>query len=144
MSNINIGNKTEKNTVSIFRSHNYWVYNTPHKTNGQPVDIICVRGCPDIVWLLDAKHLDSSSASFPFSRIEPNQETTLLYASEFAKLSKERLGFAIEWDRTKEVYFLSYRQYEEEKRNAKNSVKIEELPTLEERIRNETKNNNIK
>jgi Holliday junction resolvase len=123
MNNTKIGNKTETKIVNIFREFRYWVYNTPHKTNGQPVDIIAMNDRDG--WLVDAKHVETGKVSFSFSRIEPNQITTCLYAKEFAKI--KNLGFAIEFDRDGEVYWLPFEKFLEMSKNGEKSVNMNDL-----------------
>ena len=103
-----VGNSCEELVVKILREKGYWVYNLPLKTSGQPVDIIAATGTEngEIIYLLDAKHVREEEPSFPLNRIEPNQWASLDYAKNFAGL--KNLGFAILFERTKDVYWLSY------------------------------------
>lgn len=136
MSNVNIGNKTERQIISVFNKYGYWVYNTPHKVNGQPVDIIAIR--KNNAWLVDAKHLESRSASFSFDRIEPNQITTCLYASTFAQI--DNVGFAIEYERTGGVYWFPFKKYQELDKQGCKSVKIADLSLLEDYLKGTNQN----
>ncbi len=107
MSNIKIGSDCEKEVSSILRKHKYWVYRCPVKTGGQPMDIIAAKTNKiTYFWLIDAKHVREENPSFTLSRIEPNQWATMDFARNFAGL--QNLGFAIKFDRTGKIYWLSY------------------------------------
>lgn len=128
---LKIGNKTEKDVVSILREHGYWVYRCAMKNNGQPVDIIAIKGGQKYhVWLIDGKHVTTNKVSFVFNRIEPNQITSLRYARDFAGI--ENTGFAIEFERTGEFYYLPFSKYEELAENGYKSVNLSELELFEE------------
>lgn len=133
MNNVKIGNKTEKNVISILRERGYWVYNTAHKINGQPIDIIAIRGGENpSSWLLDGKHVREESPSFPLSRVEPNQWSTMLYARGFANI--KNLGFAVQFDRTGEIYWLSFDKALDMKEKNIKSIKLNDLKTFEETL----------
>ena len=126
--NDKIGRTTEKNIVEYFEKHKFWAFNVPKGINGQPFDIIARR--KNQVWFIDAKHLVYSKASFPFDRIEPNQETTMDYAKIVADI-QDNMGFVIEWERTPgKFYYLSHEIYKEMKKLGEKSVKINSLPVL--------------
>lgn len=133
MNNKKIGNITENKVAEIFRENEYWVYITPLKTNGQPVDIIAINNSSS--WLVDAKHVNTSKPSFTFDRIEPNQITSLMYANNFAKI--QNLGFAIEFDRDGNVYWLSFQKFVEMSKNGQKSINMNELELFKEVIKNE-------
>jgi len=76
MDNRKIGNEFEKELCEILQGKGFWVYNCPSTISGQPTDIICV-GKKGISVLIDAKVI-STNRGFPFSRIESNQETSMM------------------------------------------------------------------
>lgn len=129
-----VGKTCEEIVVNMLRSKHYWVYRTPLKTNGQPIDIIAAKGLEnkEVIYLLDAKHVREQEPSFAFSRIEPNQWASLDYAQNFAKLSN--LGFAILFERTGDVYWLSYQLAKSLKDSGVKSVKLTVLPRFMEVI----------
>ena len=131
---LQIGNTCEKIVVDMLRAKKYWIYRTPLKTNGQPIDIIAAKGneTGQIIYLMDAKHVREQEPSFPFSRIEPNQWASLDYAKNFAGLNN--LGFAILFERTGDVYWLKYDLAKTLKDNGIKSVKLTALPRFEEVI----------
>lgn len=138
MSNIKIGNDCEQNVVNVLRECGYWVYRTPRGNSGnQPVDIIAARG--DMLYtsfyLIDAKHVRNEEISFPFDRIEVNQITTMLYASTYAQLNVNNMGFAIIFDRTGDIYWFPYKQYCKLFNQGRKSVKLAELELLKEIVK---------
>lgn len=134
MNNTKIGNKTEKTTSSIFRENGYWVYNCPKSQSGsQPFDLIAIKGGINyIVWFVDGKHVREKEASFKLDRIEPNQWSSMEYASGFAKVNVENMGFAIEFERTNEFYWLSYKDALEMLKSNIKSINLNKLRLLEE------------
>lgn len=134
MNNTTIGNKTEKTVSSIFRKNGYWVYNCPKSQSGsQPFDLIAIRGGENyIVWFVDGKHVRQNEVSFPLSRIEPNQLASMEYASGFAKVNIQNMGFAIQFERTNEFYWLCYKDVVECLKSAEKSVNLNKLRLLEE------------
>ena len=138
MDNIKIGNKTEKTISDVFREKGYWVYNCPRSTSGsQPFDLIAIRGCDKvsgghIVWFVDGKHVRSNEVSFKFDRIEPNQIISMEYARDFAKINVDNMGFAIEFERTNNFYWLPYEMAVECLKNNEKSVNLNRLTLLEE------------
>lgn len=139
MNNVKIGNATEKKIIQLLRDKNYWIYNTPHKVNGQPVDIIAIR--KNSSWLIDAKHVEQKSISFPFDRIEPNQITTCIYANSFAGI--ENIGFAIDFDRDGQVYWLPFNLYQELNKTGCKSIKMTNLRLFKEVLEDENQHYNI-
>lgn len=106
------GNLAERDVAKFFQGKGYWCHVFSKSQSGsQPVDLIAVKGYDGIVdlWLCDVKNVEAQNASFPFSRIEPNQESTLRYAKEFANLTGDNchLGFIIVFgrDQSKPRYF---------------------------------------
>ena len=125
-----IGRKTEKEAAIFFKKHKYLAIPIPKSVNGQPFDIIASRKRD--TWFLDVKHLESDKVSFPFSRIESNQITSMNYASIVSKISSDRLGFSIKWDREPEKYFyFSWHKFLECKKNNEKSIKMIELVDIE-------------
>lgn len=135
MSQILIGDLTENDVIEIFKNHNYWVYNFPHKINGQPVDIVAIKGKPDMSWLVDVKHVREKDVSFTFNRIEANQESSMLYCKNFANLTN--LGFVIKFERTKEFYYLSFDTYCEFRKKGFKSVNLNDLELFENKLTEE-------
>ena len=126
-----IGRTEEEKAAKYLSQHKYWALVIPKGPNGQPFDIIASRKRD--TWFLDVKHLEKDKASFPFSRIESNQITSMNYANIVAKISSDRLGFMIKWERNPDKYFfLSWEKFIECKRKDEKSVKITELVNLEE------------
>lgn len=127
-----LGNKVEQCIAKIFKENKYWAYIIPKKISGQPFDVIACR--KNTNWFIDAKHLESDKASFPFDRIEPNQRTSMGYARIFAGI--QNLGFAIQWDRDdSRVFFLSYDKLIELEEKGLKSAKIESLDDFTEVIK---------
>lgn len=125
------GHKAELIVYEFFHEKKYWTFLIPKSIGGQPFDIIARKDNNDLIdiWFIDAKHLEADKVSFPFDRIEPNQETSMGYSNVICGINKN-MGFAIVWDRTQEIYFFSYREYLEMKNNNQKSVKIENLEVL--------------
>ena len=136
---IKLGNATEKLVSKTLRSFGYWNYVLPKKAEGQPCDIVAMKGIDVknkveiIAWMIDAKHVENK-ASFTFDRIEPNQISSLSYARDFAKIQGYRgyTGFAIFFDRDKQLYWLSFDQYQKMAENGEKSVNMQELRLLSE------------
>ena len=134
---LEVGDETEKEIGKLFKKNGYWCYITNHKLSGQPVDIIALKQNHN--WLVDGKHLEEGNKSFPFSRIEPNQLTTMDYAMNFAGVKNLGFGIAIGDDYT-HFYWLSYQEYLEAAKNDLKSVKIANLRDLQEVINIEDRN----
>lgn len=118
------GKATEERVAKLFQKNNYWAYIIPKKIGGQPFDIIACKN--DITYFIDAKHLDETSTTFPFSRIEPNQKTSMRYAYSFSGI--KNVGFIILWERFPEkLFFLPYEEYLELEKQKAISVKIKDL-----------------
>lgn len=109
LSQLKIGNNTEDNTSSFFRQKGFWVHKMPKTQNGQSVDMIAIR--EKFFMVFDAKHVRKEDISFTFSRIESNQETSMDYMKNFAKIPSDRLGFVIHFERLEEYKFLPYDTY---------------------------------
>lgn len=131
------GRKTEEHVAEFFNSFDYVVIVLEKSINGQPFDIIA-RYENDI-WFVDAKHLREDEVSFPFSRIEPNQITSMRYSNTVANIH-DNMGFIIEWDRTPgKFYYFPYGWFKKMSKEGAKSVKIGKLLDLE-RILNGNKN----
>lgn len=130
------GNATEKFVVKTFKKHGYWGYILPKKVNGQPCDIVAGKGGKrTIMWLVDAKHVEEGKVSFSFDRIEPNQISSMAYATNYAKL--DNVGFCIFFDRTKSLYWFKYTDYLKYVSCGYKSVNMNELQDFEEVLNNE-------
>lgn len=71
--NKKLGNDFEKELSEILYDAGYWVHLLNQNKNGQPADIIAVKGGG--AYLIDAKVC--SFEVFPFRRIEENQELSM-------------------------------------------------------------------
>ena len=123
-----LGRKSEEFVAKYLENFRYWSLIVQASVDGQPFDLISRR--KNDVWFLDAKHLEKNKKSFPFSRIEANQITSMQYARIVAEIDKG-MGFAIVWENDlKNIYYLSYDMYLKMVFEGKKSVKIETLPKL--------------
>lgn len=120
-----IGRNSEQLITNFFKQNGFWAYLLPKTVQGQPFDIIAIRG--NNVWCVDAKHVEENKKSFTFSRIEPNQITSMSYAYNYCDI-KEQIGFIIHWN--DELYFLPFMDYLALTRTDAKSVKIESLPLM--------------
>lgn len=144
---IKLGNATEKLVSKTLRSFGYWNYILPKKVEGQPCDIVAMKGIDVknkveiIAWMIDAKHVENK-VSFTFDRVEPNQISSLSYARDFAKIQGYRgyTGFAIFFDRDKQLYWLSFEQYQEMVKNGEKSVNMQSLKLFSEVLTNANNN----
>lgn len=136
MNNTTIGNRTERTVSNIFRKKGYWVYNCPKsQTGSQPCDLLAIKGGEHyIVWFVDGKHVRQNEVSFSLDRIEPNQWASMEYASGFAKVNVENMGFAIRFERTQEFYWLSYKDALELVKNNQKSINLNKLRLLEDTL----------
>ncbi len=73
MSNINIGNSTEKKFGDLMRKQGFWVYRTPNTLQGQPIDFICAKD--NIVAFFEIKNVLKGN-KFYSSRLESNQHAS--------------------------------------------------------------------
>ena len=73
MSNKKIGNEFESELCDILSEHGFWVHLLNQNKSGQPADVIAVRN--KVSHLIDAKVC--SNNTFPFSRIEENQDLAM-------------------------------------------------------------------
>lgn len=126
-----IGNKCEALVANFFKDRHYYAHITGQKIGGQPVDLICIKGgLKNEIVLCDAKHVEFGLVSFTFDRVEPNQDTSMNYAKNYANI--ENLGFAIHFERDNEIRWLSYDLYLKLKDQGKKSINKDELPLLKE------------
>ena len=127
-----VGKKTEDFIHDFFKQHKFWVFIIPKSVKGQPFDIIARKGDTNNIWFIDAKHLESDKASFSFSRIEPNQITSMRYAEYFCGITKQ-MGFVIYWERTNSLYYMDWQKFKQFDSDGKKSIKITELEKFDER-----------
>lgn len=119
-----IGRKAEIQTALFFQKHRYWALVIPKGINGQPFDIIARRG--NVTFFVDAKHVDGEI--FSFDRIEPNQLSSMRYASLIADI-KDNMGFVI--NKGEDFYFLPYQLYLELEAEKCNGIIVTRLVKLE-------------
>ena len=124
------GNKGESSVLPIFKKHGYWCHNFAKSSSGaQPVDVVGLK--KNTNWLVDVKYIRAEDASFPISRIEPNQWACFDYARNFAGI--ENLGIVICSERNDlKPLFISYDKLLEMKEKGQKSIKISDLEGLEE------------
>ena len=90
------------------------------------------------MWLVDAKHIRNEDVSFTFDRIESNQITSMRYARDFSKL--ENLGFAIFFDRDKQLHWFPFEIYEELANQGVKSVNMHNLALFTEVLEDADRN----
>lgn len=130
-----VGRKSEDFIHDFFRERKYWTFIIPKSVKGQPFDIIARKGDTNNIWFIDAKHLETDKVSFSFSRIEPNQITSMKYAENICGISKQ-MGFVIHWERTQCLYYMDWQKFKLWFSQGKKSVKITELELLnDERLK---------
>lgn len=135
---LQVGNETEEIIADFFTKKGYYPLIIPKKVTGQPFDIVACKGKKE-AWLVDAKHLSKTEASFSFERIEPNQLTSMMIASKFYDMSN--VGFVIKWDRDESrLFLLRYEDLLIMKKNGQKSVKIELLEDFEVVLANDESN----
>lgn len=123
--------------AELLRKNGYWVYITPLKVTGQPMDIIAAK--KHYFFILDAKHVREENPSFPLSRIEPNQWAVMSYCHDFAHI--DNIGFAILFERTGEIYWLNYETVFKLKDQGVKSINLRFLPLFQETINELEKEN---
>lgn len=123
------GLRDEKLACELFKKWGYWAHSLAKGANGsQPFDIIAVRGkrgplCD--AWFVDVKNVRKEEASFPFSRIEPNQLASMRYLIDFAKVGHGHIGFVIYSERDLDnPVFLPYLNVAESLGKGKKSAKL--------------------
>ena len=120
-----LGKATEKFVCKTLKKFGYWAYNLPKKVEGQPCDIVAIKkNKAYLIWLIDAKHIRNNEVSFTFDRIEPNQISSMRYARDFSNIDACSLGFAIFFDRDKQLRWLPFEFYEELAKNGVKSVNM--------------------
>lgn len=119
-----IGNEYEKMLCDLFSSLGYWCHNFAYGVNGQPCDIIAIKG-EDKHFLIDVKHCDGDV--FSFSRIEPNQRGCFKFAKYCGIMNT---GFAIWFKKENKFKWLSYWTLEVLEGAGKVSVKSDSLYDL--------------
>jgi hypothetical protein len=136
MNNKKIGDSTETKVANMFHNKHYWAHVFAKSTVGaQPVDIIAAKGGEQPqIWLVDAKHVRNQDVSFTFERIEANQRTSMMVAKDWAKIDAKKLGFAIEFDRTGGIYWMSYENLLEYELEGKKSIHYSQLRFMDEVI----------
>lgn len=98
-SNKALGNLFETEFCNLLSKRGFWVHNTVQKSEGQPADVIAVKG--KVAYLIDCKYCAGNR--FVFSRIEENQH----YAMELWKECGNGDGwFAVKMGN--DVYMLSH------------------------------------
>ena len=140
-----LGNATERNVAKTLRSLGFWNHILMKRQEGQPCDIVGGKGDENgkiTMCLIDAKHVEDK-VSFSFDRIEPNQISSLGYARNFAKIQGKNafVGFAIFFDRDKQLRWLSFDKYEELAKMGAKSVNMADLTLLTEAFQNDEDNN---
>lgn len=73
MNNRRMGNSFEEELCEILYSYGFWTTNLAQKKSGQPADVIAAKN--NKAYLIDAKVCTNNS--FPFSRIEENQDLSM-------------------------------------------------------------------
>lgn len=73
MINKKLGNDFEQELCEIFADAGYWVHNFANRKNGQPADVIAVKG--GLAWLIDAK--ECTRDVFLLRRMEENQRLAM-------------------------------------------------------------------
>lgn len=135
MSSIQVenGNRDEKSLcLDYLRARKWYAYNTKRSASGsQPVDVLAFKGTKDgtsVVLFLDAKNQEKGK-SFPFSRIEQNQETSMLFCSRYCGNNPDHMGFVVFFSvgGEKEAMFLSYPKYRELMESGAKSAPMDEM-----------------
>ncbi len=128
---IKLGTATEKFIAKTLKNYGYWVYNMPKKTNGQPCDIVAIKGGNSfLAWLIDGKHVRDEEVSFSFNRIEANQISSMNYAHNYAKINN--IGFCIFFDRDKQLRWFPFEKYLDMYNKGFKSVNMNDLELFTE------------
>ena len=98
MSNKKLGNSFEAELCEILSEHGFWSHNLAQNEAGQPADVIAVKDGE--AYLIDCKVC--SNGKFPFSRIEENQELSMLLWRE---CNNDEGLFALKFDT--QIYMVS-------------------------------------
>lgn len=118
MINKKLGNDFEQELCQIFADAGYWVHNFANRKNGQPADIIAVRGGG--AYLIDAKVC--SFEVFPFRRIEENQQLAMDVWIECGNIEPY---FALKC--RNEVYMVGYSTIKDLMRKGKKQLNFEDM-----------------
>lgn len=121
MNNKTMGAQFERDFGELLARHGYWVHMLQTNAAGQPADIIAVKRKKAL--LIDCKVC--SRGRFEFSRIEPNQETSM---NLWDLCGNGDAWFALLLDN--EVYILSYRLLIAYKNEGNTSLNALEIKTL--------------
>ena len=89
-SNKTSGNKFEDDFAGILNENGFWCHVMQQKKEGQPADIIAVRG--RFHTLIDCKEISNIKDGFPFTRVEENQRLAM---EKFLKCAGELGYFAL-------------------------------------------------
>lgn len=84
------GNKFENDFAEILAKHGFWAHVMQQKKEGQPADIIAVKG--SFHTLIDGKEISDAEKGFVFSRVEENQRLAM---KMFTKRCGELCYFAL-------------------------------------------------
>ena len=84
------GNRFENDFADILAKHGFWAHVMQQKKEGQPADIIAVKG--RFHTLIDCKEVSDIADGFPFSRVEENQRLAM---KMFTKRCGELCYFAL-------------------------------------------------
>ena len=117
-----IGNDTEQLLLDKLQVKGYWAHLFADNYNGQPCDIIALKG--DRALLMDAKHCDSGV--FYYSRVEANQVGSFSYATQCG-VSPKNLGFALYLASENQFYWLSWELFSV----SSQKVLVKALPLLD-------------
>lgn len=128
MRNINkkIGNTTEQQVLTFLQSNGLWAHLLVDNKNGQPFDILALRG--ESVWALDVKHLTNDNKRFVFSRMEVNQFTSMGDLSQ--KFMNSVCGFVVVCDN--DMRFISYQDCLRLVAQGEKSCLFSDMPTFKE------------
>lgn len=118
MINKKLGNDFEHELCEIFADAGYWVHNFANRKNGQPADIIAVRGGG--AYLIDAKVC--SYEVFPFRRIEDNQHMAMDMWIECGNIEPY---FALKC--RNEIYMVGYTTIKDLMRKGKKQLNLEDM-----------------
>jgi hypothetical protein len=131
------GNRDEKSLcLDYLKARKWYAYNTKRSSSGsQPVDVLAFKGTKDgtsVVLFLDAKNQERGK-SFPFSRVEQNQETSMFFCSHHCGNNPDHMGFVVFFhiDGERIAMFLSYPKYRELKESGAKSAPMSEMVRFE-------------
>ena len=113
MSNKSMGTQFEQDFCEILFNNGFWAHNAAQKVEGQPSDVIAVKG--DRAFLIDCKVC--SRDKFPLSRIEENQKLSM---SLWEKRSDFYAWFALKT--SDDIYMVSFARMKELEDTAHRSI----------------------